>query len=90
MVESRVTPDLISFILIAAYTGAYLHLTMTLPFDATLATLSKLVPHALINPRVGIVCGSGLSTLGSSLKDAVHVPYSDLEGFGTSTGRDLS
>jgi len=38
-----------------------------------------------MRPRVGIVCGSGLSTLASSLRDAVHVPYAALEGFGAST-----
>jgi len=40
----------------------------------------------LQHPRIGIVCGSGLSTLVSSLKDVVLLPYSQLEGFGDSTG----
>ena len=67
--------------------------TMTdsvLPFTATLASLSKLVPEALLHPRVGVVCGSGLSTLASSLTDAVYIPYAGLEGFGASTGYSLS
>jgi purine nucleoside phosphorylase len=58
----------------------------TLPFDATLRAIYELVPKHLAQPRVGIVCGSGLSTLAESLKDVVLVPYEKLEGFGASTG----
>ncbi|EIN14522.1 inosine guanosine and [Punctularia strigosozonata HHB-11173 SS5] len=57
------------------------------PFAATLdviATFLKDKPH-LLKPRVGIVCGSGLSTLANSLRDVVKVPYSALQGFGKST-----
>jgi purine-nucleoside phosphorylase len=58
-----------------------------LPFAQTLASISSLVTDPrLQRPRIGIVCGSGLSTLVSSLKDVVKVPYSQLEGFGESTG----
>ena len=57
-----------------------------LPFDATLRTIYQLVPKHLAHPRVGIVCGSGLSTLAESLRDVVLVPYEKLEGFGKSTG----
>ncbi|KAH7912842.1 nucleoside phosphorylase domain-containing protein [Hygrophoropsis aurantiaca] len=56
------------------------------PFAATLASLSRLVTDPrLQKPRIGIVCGSGLSTLVKSLKDVVEIPYTDLEGFATST-----
>ncbi|KAG8946901.1 hypothetical protein FRC04_011328 [Tulasnella sp. 424] len=36
-------------------------------------------------PKVGIVCGSGLSGLGDVLKNRVLVPYEEVEGFGRST-----
>jgi purine-nucleoside phosphorylase len=61
--------------------------TPALPFAQTLATISRLVTDPrLLKPRIGIVCGSGLSTLVSSLKDVVQLPYSQLQGFGESTG----
>lgn len=56
------------------------------PFASTLDVLAGLLPEHLLKPRVGIVCGSGLSTLASSLRDVHEVPYSALEGFGKSTG----
>lgn len=57
-----------------------------LPFESTLQTISELVPGRLVRPRVGIVCGSGLSTLVEGMRDVVQVPYERLEGFGRSTG----
>lgn len=54
-------------------------------FAATLDVLASILPAHLLKPRVGIVCGSGLSTLASSLRDKVEVPYSSLKGFGKST-----
>jgi purine-nucleoside phosphorylase len=60
------------------------------PFAATIDTIASLLTAAgkthLLKPRVGIVCGSGLSTLASHIRDAFEVPYSSLRGFGTSTG----
>ncbi|GJE96672.1 purine-nucleoside phosphorylase [Phanerochaete sordida] len=55
------------------------------PFAEALATLEQLLPAKLRTPRVGIVCGSGLSTLAKSLRDVVEVPYDKLAGFGKST-----
>lgn len=60
------------------------------PFASTLDVISRLLtaaskPH-LIAPRVGVVCGSGLSTLASHLRDAIEIPYTSLPGFGKSTG----
>ncbi len=52
----------------------------------TCKTIRSLVPDHLSSPRVGIVCGSGLSTLASSLRDVQFVEYSELEGFAQSTG----
>jgi len=56
-----------------------------LPFASTLDVLARLVPEYLQKPRIGIVCGSGLSTLVSSLRDVIEVPYTALEGFAKST-----
>ncbi|THH09013.1 hypothetical protein EW145_g2324 [Phellinidium pouzarii] len=53
--------------------------------EATYETLQEKVPANLLCPKVGIVCGSGLSTLASSMRDAVLVPYEQLKGFGRST-----
>ncbi|KAJ4463433.1 nucleoside phosphorylase domain-containing protein [Lentinula edodes] len=54
-------------------------------FSATLQVLKKLVPPALQNPRVGIICGSGLSGLAATLRQTVLVPYDRLPGFVQST-----
>lgn len=37
-------------------------------------------------PKVGIVCGSGLSGLADALQEKVVIPYSELEGFAINTG----
>ena len=55
------------------------------PFAAALDTLAALLPPHLLRPRVGIVCGSGLSTLAQSLRDVVEVPYDRIPGFGKNT-----
>ncbi|KAJ4469796.1 nucleoside phosphorylase domain-containing protein [Lentinula lateritia] len=54
-------------------------------FSATLQVLKELVPPALQNPRVGIICGSGLSGLAATLRQTVLVPYDRLPGFVQST-----
>lgn len=51
------------------------------PFEETLNAIKALVPSDLANPKIGIVCGSGLSTLASHFTDKVEVPYGDLPGF---------
>jgi hypothetical protein len=60
------------------------------PFADTLDAISGLLTAAkkehLLKPRVGVVCGSGLSTLASQLRDKHEIPYSALPGFGKSTG----
>lgn len=58
----------------------------SLPFASTLDILANILPAHLLKPKIGIVCGSGLSTLASTLRDVVEIPYSALEGFGKSTG----
>jgi hypothetical protein len=63
------------------------------PFASTIDAISSLLAAAgkprLLKPRVGIVCGSGLSTLGSHLRDKIEVPYSSIPGFGHSSGMAL-
>ncbi|KAI0059935.1 inosine guanosine and xanthosine phosphorylase family protein [Artomyces pyxidatus] len=54
-------------------------------FKSNVDVLSKLLPPHLLAPRVGIVCGSGLSTLATCMRGIVEIPYNDLEGFVHST-----
>lgn len=44
------------------------------------------IPEALLKPRVAIVCGSGLSTLGATIRGRIDLPYSSIPGFTSSTG----
>lgn len=44
--------------------------------------LKNLVP---IEPKVGIICGSGLGTLADALDDKISVPYEDIPNFPKST-----
>lgn len=61
-------------------------MSLGLPYEATITAITRLVSDpGLHKPRLGIVCGSGLSTLVSSLKNVVQIPYSKLEGFADST-----
>ena len=55
-------------------------------FDESVDAIKAAVPNILQNPRVGIICGSGLSGLVDSFRDVVLVPYQSIPGFGTSTG----
>ncbi|MBU9724035.1 MULTISPECIES: purine-nucleoside phosphorylase [Bacillaceae] len=36
-------------------------------------------------PKIGLILGSGLGVLGDEIEDSVKIPYSDIEGFPTST-----
>lgn len=47
---------------------------------------------SLINfsPKIGIICGSGLSGLGEDVKDKIIVKYHDIPHYATSTGKLLS
>ncbi|KAM6501244.1 Nucleoside phosphorylase domain containing protein [Amanita muscaria] len=59
--------------------------SLNLPFEATISSILASVPDKLKRPRVGIVCGSGLSGLVETLKEVVLVPYDNLAGFAQST-----
>ncbi len=55
-------------------------------FGKAVKSIRNRVPEVLGQPKVGIVCGSGLSGLGEVLKEKVLVPYDEIEGFSKSTG----
>jgi len=62
------------------------HPTEPLPFDETIKKIRGVLDaRKLPSPLLGIVCGSGLSTLVSKLSDTVQIPYAELPGFGQST-----
>ncbi|CAO1616623.1 unnamed protein product [Sympodiomycopsis kandeliae] len=54
-------------------------------FEAAVKKIRSLLPESLQTPKWGIICGSGLSTLGSSLIDSVEIPYSEIPGFSSSS-----
>lgn len=61
--------------------------TEPLPFDETIKKIRDVLDaQNLPSPLLGIVCGSGLSTLVNKLSDVVQIPYGQLPGFGQSTG----
>lgn len=53
---------------------------------AAINKIKELVPPELLLPKVAIICGSGLSTLGSAIVDRIDIPYTDIPGFLTSHG----
>ncbi|KIY73525.1 inosine guanosine and xanthosine phosphorylase family protein [Cylindrobasidium torrendii FP15055 ss-10] len=55
------------------------------PFVSTINALHRVLPEKLHAPKVGIICGSGLSGLVDALRDVVLVPYDSIPGFGQST-----
>jgi len=59
--------------------------SLNLPFAETIESIIARLPEALKRPRVGIVCGSGLSGLVESLRETVLIPYETLPGFAKST-----
>lgn len=54
-------------------------------FGQAVNKIRSSLPPALQTPTWGIICGSGLSTLGSSLAHSVEVPYSEIPGFSSSS-----
>ncbi|KAF8706164.1 hypothetical protein RHS03_04826, partial [Rhizoctonia solani] len=54
-------------------------------FVGAIENIRSRVPEGLREPKIGIVCGSGLSELASQIRDQTLVPYSEIPGFGTST-----
>ncbi|GAA5905974.1 purine-nucleoside phosphorylase [Sporobolomyces salmoneus] len=60
---------------------------LTLQFTQALSDIRSKLPKELQNPKVGIVCGSGLQGLAEILQDRIEVPYNEITGFGESTVR---
>ncbi|SPO31546.1 related to PNP1 - purine-nucleoside phosphorylase [Ustilago trichophora] len=54
-------------------------------FKQAVEAIRSVVPAELASPKWGIICGSGLSGLASSLTNPVHVPYTSIPGFSEST-----
>lgn len=54
-------------------------------FTPTLGYIRSQLPRELHQPRVGIVCGSGLSGLAGIIENIQTIPYEKIPGFGTST-----
>jgi hypothetical protein len=59
---------------------------LTTTYTQALIDIRSLLPKELRTPKVGIVCGSGLQGLAGVLQERCEVKYSDVEGFGESTG----
>jgi purine-nucleoside phosphorylase len=53
--------------------------------------IRTLLPKCLQQPKVAIVCGSGLGGLADALNSSprIETPYGDIPGFAVSTGRLL-
>ncbi|KAF9508304.1 hypothetical protein BS47DRAFT_1416717 [Hydnum rufescens UP504] len=54
-------------------------------FGRALETIHSRLPPSLREPRIAIVCGSGLATLAASMREQIVIPYADLDGFANST-----
>jgi purine-nucleoside phosphorylase len=59
-------------------------------FAGAIKDIQSRVPEELREPKIGIVCGSGLSGLASKIRNPTLVPYSEIPGFGISTGMCIS
>ncbi|TFK95417.1 nucleoside phosphorylase domain-containing protein [Pterulicium gracile] len=59
----------------------------SLVFEETIAAINARLPpnSPLSSPQVGIICGSGLGGLASSMREVVKIGYEDLAGFAKST-----
>ncbi|PVF98242.1 inosine guanosine and xanthosine phosphorylase family protein [Serendipita vermifera] len=51
------------------------------PLISAIHLIRHRVSEPLMAPKVAIICGSGLSTLGSALIDRVDITYEDIPGF---------
>lgn len=59
--------------------------SLPVQFKQAVEAIRAAVPAELASPKWGIICGSGLSGLASTLESAVHVPYTSIPGFAEST-----
>ena len=56
-------------------------------FGPTIDVIRAELPLYLQSPRVGIICGSGLSTIATTFHKVVKIPYAKIPGFSKSTGK---
>ena len=58
----------------------------------TAAHIRSLLPKTLQQPKVAIVCGSGLGGLADTLNPSprIEAPYGEIPGFAVSTGRSTA
>ena len=56
------------------------------PLKEAVKFIQDRIPEALQKPRVAVVCGSGLQTLGATVRGRVDLPYTSIPGFTSSTG----
>ncbi|KAF8812815.1 hypothetical protein BYT27DRAFT_7182271 [Phlegmacium glaucopus] len=57
----------------------------TLSFDLCIDAIRAALPQHLQSPRVGIVCGTGLSSIVGMFHEVVSIPYANIPGFYKST-----
>ena len=55
-------------------------------FGPSIDAIRAELPLYLQSPRVGIICGSGLSTIVTTFHKVVKIPYANIPGFSKSTG----
>lgn len=55
------------------------------PYKKLLHCTDQVKDRLQIQPKIGIVLGSGLGALADQVEDATLIPYSDIDGFPTST-----
>ena len=60
--------------------------------ESSVRAIRGVVPSNLQNPLIGIICGSGLSRMSSSVHpdDQVELSYSTIPHFSQSTGKDAN
>lgn len=54
-------------------------------YESVMAIVDNLKTEISITPKIGIVCGSGISSLADLLTDKVDIPYEKIPQFPTST-----
>ena len=62
------------------------HDVETLSFGPSIDAIRTELPLYLQSPRVGIICGSGLSGIVTMFRKVVKIPYAKIPGFSKSTG----
>ena len=56
-------------------------------FQQAIATIRSLIGS--FTPKVGIILGSGLGSLGNDVKEAINIPYKNISHFPVSHVQDM-